>query len=173
MKKNQKKNAVHEEPMFCTTEYPVDIKFSPEELADKSELLVDSHRIINEIMLERKEAMQEFNKRLSGVNKDINKLCSDLTKKSENRMATCKVRYDFNKQMKYVLHPQTGEVVREIPTDLDDLRLFAEWKKSKKKEAKPVVLALPPANEIIEAEAEDENKKQEGSDAEENGGDPE
>ncbi len=170
MKKKQNKNAVPEEPMFCTTEYPVEIKFTPEELAEKSEQLVRSHRQINTIMFEKKEEMQKFNERIAGCNKDINKLCNDLTEKSEKRMATCKVRYDFNKQMKYVLHPQTGEVVREMPTDLDDLVLFNEWKKSKKKEARTVVLALPPANEIIDVQ--DGNKNQEGNNEEEdeNGG---
>lgn len=171
MKKNQKKNAVHEEPMFCTTEYPVDMAFTPEELATKRDRLVDCLKEKERINLEKQESMAEYNTRIKEHVREESELCNQILKKSENRMETCKVRYDFNKQMKYVLHPQTGEVVREMPTDLDDLRLFAEWKKSKKKEAKPVVLALPPASEIIEAE--DENKKQDSSDAEENGGDPE
>lgn len=170
LKKQNKTKKAQEEPMICTTEYPVDIHFSPEELAEKSDQLVDSHRIINEIMMERKEAMSEFNKRLSGINKDISKLCSDLTKKFENKMATCQVRYDFDKGLKYILHPQTGDVIKEVELDLDDHRLYEEWKASKKREIKPVTLCLP-AGEAIEVKDEnipnnDENGNEEGEDNE-------
>lgn len=85
-------------------------------------------------------------------------------------MEKCKVRYDFEKGFKYILHPQTGEIIKSFEIDLEDHAMYEEWKKSKKRNEKTVVLALP-AGEVIEVV--DENKKQEGSDAEENGGDAE
>lgn len=69
MKKKQKKNEVHEEPMFCTTEYPVDMNFTPEELAEKRELLVDNIQAADGVEMQKKEAAQGYNEKLSGIKK--------------------------------------------------------------------------------------------------------
>lgn len=156
MKKNFKKNNQFEE-MICTTEYPVDMAFTPEELAEKRELLVDNVQAVDTVKLQKKESVQGYNERLSGIENEIRKLCNEIQKKAERRMEKCKVRYDFDKGFKYILHPQTGEILKSIEIDLEDHAMYEEWKKSKKKYEKPIVFALT-AGEVIDVK--DENKKE-------------
>ena len=79
-------------------------------------------------------------------------------KKSENKTVTCKVKFNFNKGEKYIIHPQTNEIIKIAPVDLEDIRLKEEFEAGKcKKEHKNVPLALPPAENVIDATVDEED----------------
>lgn len=153
-RKTKKEQKFHE--MEGTTEYPCEITFTPEELTEKRDRLVSCIKEAEDVTEEKKGVVADYNKQLSELHREQNQLCNDILKKSTNKTVTCKVKFNFDKGEKYVIHPQTGEVIKTAPIDLDDIRLKEEFEAGKhKKGPVNVTLALPPSENVIETTAQE------------------
>lgn len=154
MARKAKEKKFHD--MEGTTEYPCEITFTPEQLTEKRDRLVDCIKEAENVTEEKKGVVADYNKKLSELHREQNQLCNDILKKSENKTVTCKVKFNFDKGEKYVIHPQTGEIIKTAPIDLDDIRLKEEFEAGKhKKGPVNVNLALPPAENVIDTTAEE------------------
>lgn len=155
--------------MEATTQYPCELRFSPEDMIKKRDRLVECLNNEEAIELEKKEEMQNFNKRLSGIKRESRQLCNEITKGTENKTTNCKVKYNFKKGLKYIIHPQTDEIIMTMDIDLEDTALREEWEKSKKKKVKEIVLSLP-AGKVVEVETvKDEVEEVNNSEEDEQG----
>ena len=156
MARKAKKTQVYHE-MEATTEYPCEITFTPEELTEKRDRLVSCIKEAEDVAEEKKGVVADYNKQLSELHREQNQLCNEILKKSENKTVTCKVKFNFDKGEKYVIHPQTGEIIKTAPVDLDDIRLKEEFEAGKQNGPVNITLALPPAENIVETTAEEVN----------------
>jgi hypothetical protein len=90
-------------------------RFSPDELAQKKESLAGVSIEINDIEIEKKEAMSEFKDRLKPLNEDKQKLLDNIKKDSEfvENEECAKILYHDEKMAGY--YNKLGELVYSRP----------------------------------------------------------
>jgi hypothetical protein len=90
-------------------------RFSPDELAQKKESLAGVSIEINDIEIEKKEAMNEYKERLKPLNEDKQKLLDNIKKDSEfkENEECVKILYHDEKMAGY--YNKLGELVYSRP----------------------------------------------------------
>lgn len=90
-------------------------RFSPDELAQKKELLAETSIKINGIEEEKKEVMSEYKERLKSLNEDKQKLLENIKKESEfvTNVKCVKILYHEEKMAGFF--NQLGELVYSRP----------------------------------------------------------
>lgn len=128
-----KKKADGFDEMEAKTVAIIEYSFTPEDMVQKRDELVAAFKEKTNLEIKKSAMNKEFGDKIKVQDDIITKTVEAIEMRKEKREVECTVKYNWTKGEKYIIHPQTGEVIYTYGLDLFDDKLRKEFEESKKK----------------------------------------
>lgn len=128
-------------------EEQVEYHFSEEELMLSSKELAQAHAELEDVQDRKKQAMSQFKNEIDEITAKIKKLAHRLRSGTELRTLPCPARYHWGIGQMDIIHPQTGEIVKNKLIPLAERQEHLEFINKDKK---------PPAETLVSTKSREE-----------------
>ena len=129
-KKNEGKKVVAKEQY--KTEY-LRHNFTEEEQTDMQKRLTLQSQELRHKENAKKAVTTQIGAQITAINADIDLLAGNINNGYEHRSMKCLIQFEWDKNKKYIIHPETGEVALTFDITEDDRQLKLEIDEQNKK----------------------------------------
>lgn len=121
MKKKKSKPEVAAESKMV--DYEVEWQLSEEDIEELKKQHLENLDKIDELLVKKKQISDELKTQIKQLNLDNYKLRAKIKVGKELRTVQCECQFNYNTDTKIIYHPQTHEVVKELPLTNEDKQM--------------------------------------------------
>lgn len=107
-------------------DYEVEWQLSETEIEELKKQHLENLDKIDELLVKKKQITDELKTQIKQLNLDNYKLRAKIKVGKELRIAQCECQFNYNTDTKIIYHPQTHEVIKELPLTDEDKQMEFE-----------------------------------------------
>lgn len=104
-------------------DYEVEWQLSEEDIEELKKQHLENLDKIDELLLKKKQISDELKTQIKQLNLDNYKLRAKIKVGKELRTVQCECQFNYSTDTKTIYHPQTHEVVKELPLTNEDKQM--------------------------------------------------